>query len=116
MTNHRWNRERVAEMITANSNREFSIKDLAEEVYGEDTPLNRTKVVRHLSGQRTYMAARMSPLVFSFGERGVILGAKAYNSESDQDKERLRNDLERQFTRSEISADQLDTLKRVYGV
>lgn len=116
MTNHRWNRERIAEMITAEPDREFSIKDIAEEVYGKDTPINRTKVVRHLSAQRTYMMARMAPLVFSFGERGVVLSVKAYSRENDRDRERLRNDLERQFTRSEISAEHLDTLKSVYGI
>lgn len=116
MTSHRWNRERIAEMILSDPDNTFSVKDLAREVYGEDTPLNRTKVVRHLSAQRTYMAARMSPLVFTFGERGIILSVKAYDPGKGHDRERLTQDLERQFTRSEISAEQLDTLKRVYGV
>lgn len=110
----RWDMRRVSEWLCTNPQWQ-TVDDIARVVYGTTGKRNRDNVRRHISRQRAFMLDKQqTPIVTDYGERGVIMAIKIYDWRLEQDRARLRFELQRARDRKELSEDRFNALEKIF--
>ncbi len=112
----RWSRERVADLLKDTPNHEFSVQELAKLVYGTNGKTNRDNARKHITVQRIYMMAQLTPFVTKYGPRGVIESIKLYVATEHDDREKMESELRRMEDRKEMSAERIEKLRTVLSL
>lgn len=112
----RWNKERVAEILTESKHTWVSMDDIARVVYGSTCEKNRVNVRKHIPSQRNYMMGTLTPLVTRYGHRGTILEIKLYDSNEAEDRHCLRAELDRLWERRELTTERYRDLCRILAL
>jgi hypothetical protein len=112
----RWNKERIAEVLIEDRQKEFSMDDLARLVYGSTSKKQRDNVRKHIPAQRNHMMARLTPFVTRYGPRGTIESIKLYEADEPEDVRSLSVEINRLRDRREITHERYEQLRRILSL
>lgn len=112
----RWSKQRVAEMLLESPHRKFDLSELARRVYGTNSKTYRDNVRKHISAQRVFMMARLTPFVTNYGPHGTIETIKLYVSTEDDDRIRMDAELKRTEERNEMSGERIQALREALSL